>query len=101
MEPPVDLPVTTHVTPKLHEAFRLLMPIAYKWKTIGTLLQVKNSSLNNIKKDNQNESEECLQEMLGQWLRQVDPQPSWQALVDVVKEVDPNLADKIYDKVLK
>ena len=40
-----------------------------------------------------------LLEMLSQWSKhQIDPPPSWEALADAVKEVDPSIAKHIREK---
>ena len=40
------------VAPKLLEAFKVLLPNAYKWRSIGILLDIEYSVLTRIKADN-------------------------------------------------
>ena len=46
--------------PTLGDCLRILLPIAYDWKTIGTLLEVEHHSLETIKRDNMGISKDCL-----------------------------------------
>ena len=73
--------------PKLRDTFKELLPLATNWKTIGTLLDIKKSILNKIKAD-EDAVHDCLQEMLSEWLKQIDPPPTWAALADAVEIVD-------------
>ena len=77
------------------------MPLASNWKTVGTLLNLSDSDLDSIKADNQNQSLECLREMLSHWLRQVNPEPTWEALANAVEPINPAKAKEIRDKYLK
>ena len=106
MPPPVQNtsnPSSTQgqVKPELSDALRILMPIASNWKTIGTFLKVQGSLLDNIKADNQNQSVDCLREMLSHWLKQINPQPTWQALASAVEPVNPAKAKEVKDQFLK
>ena len=80
--------------PKLRDVFKRLLPLAEKWKTIGTLLGVENHILKNIKRDEEG-VEDCLQAMLSEWLKQIDPQPTWMGVVDATEVVDPSKAEEI------
>ena len=42
--------------------------------------------------------EDCLREMLSQWLNQVDPPPTWKDLADAVDAVDPKKAKEIREQ---
>ena len=64
------------------------------WKTIGTLLEIKKSILDKIRAD-EDGVRDCLQEMLSEWLKQVDPPPTWAALADAVETVDELKAQEI------
>ena len=80
--------------PDLKDAFSMLFSLAKDWKTIGGLLGVEAHILDNIKKDEEG-VQDCLQAMLSKWLKQVDPQPTWQDLVDAVEKVDATVAQDI------
>ena len=55
-----------------------------KWIDIGIQLDMKVRSLEAIKRDH-NEVGSCLRVMLTDWLNQVDPPPTWEALLDSLK----------------
>ena len=55
-----------------------------KWIDIGIQLDMKVQSLEAINHDH-NEVGSCLRVMLTDWLKQVDPPPTWEALVDAMK----------------
>ena len=55
-----------------------------KWIDIGIQLDMKVQSLEAINHDH-NEVGSCLRVMLTDWLKQVDPPPTWEALVDALK----------------
>ena len=81
--------------PTLGDCLRILLPIAYDWKTIGTLLGVEHHSLETIKRDNMGISNDCLRDMLHQWLDRMSPPPTWEELAEAVKHTDPTIARKI------
>ena len=80
--------------PKLKDTLKELLPLAMDWKTIGTLLEIKKSILDKIRAD-EDGVRDCLQEMLSEWLKQVDPPPTWAALADAVETVDELKAQEI------
>ena len=55
-----------------------------KWMDIGIQLDMKVPSLQAINQ-NHNEVGSCLRVMLTDWLNQIDPPPTWEALVDALK----------------
>lgn len=55
-----------------------------KWMDIGIELDMKVSSLEAIKHDHE-EVGSCLRVMLTEWLKQIDPPPTWASLVDALK----------------
>lgn len=77
--------------PKLRDAFRDLLPLAHEWSTIGILLGVPKHILERIKVD-ESGARNRLQEMLSEWLKQVDPEPTWASLVEAVENVDQRKA---------
>ena len=80
--------------PELKDAFKKLLPLAPHWKTIGTLLGVSNPILDKIR-SNEEGANDRLREMLSEWLKQIDPPPSWTALADAVEAVDSSKAVEI------
>ena len=60
--------------------------VAAKWEEIGFSLQLESALLEIIKKDNSNDCRACLRETLKEWMKQVDPPPSWSAIIKAVKD---------------
>jgi hypothetical protein len=86
--------IHTDEKPKLKDAFRELLALAAEWKTIGTLLGLQPHTLARVKAD-EDGVRNCLQEMLSEWLKQVDPPPTWAALVEAVEAVNQQKAQEI------
>lgn len=80
--------------PKFKDVLKRLMPLASNWKIIGGLLGVERHVLDNIKRD-EDDVRDCLYAMLSEWLKQVDPQPTWKDIIDAVEEVDSSKAEEI------
>ena len=78
--------------PALHMCFKLSLDIAYEWQNIGVFLDVPDPSLKRIEADYRR-SNDCLREMLREWLKQ--PNPTWKQLAEAVKRFNPNIAEKI------
>ena len=73
--------------------------VAAKWEEIGSYLQLESGLLEIIKKDNPNDCRACLREMLKEWMKQVDPPPSWSAIIKAVKDCGyRSLARTLTDK---
>ena len=64
------------------ELLRELSEAAADWEDIGMMLNLNQGSLNTIKGDFPNQSKKCFREMIKLWFKQVDPRPSWSALVE-------------------
>ena len=60
--------------------------VAAKWEEIGTSLQLDSGLLEIIKKDNPGDCRTCLREILKEWMKQVNPPPSWLAIIKAVKD---------------
>ena len=76
-----------------------LLPLATHWNTIGTLLGVSKPTLDKIMSDKKC-ANDCLQEMLSEWLKQIDPPPSWAALAVAVEMVNQSKAMEIREHCL-
>ena len=85
--------------PQLKDAFKILLPLAIYWKTIGALLGLPWQILDAIKIE-EDTINDCLLEMLSEWLKQVDLKPTWKELVDVVECIDIAKAEEIKKKTL-
>ena len=86
------------VKPKLKDVFHKLLPLATNWKNIGALLGISNDKLQAIRCDEQH-IHDCLREMISEWLKTTDPQPTWNNLADAVKPFDPSKAKEIQNSV--
>ena len=60
--------------------------VAAKWEEIGISLQLESGLLEIIKKDNPSDCRACLREMLTEWMKRVNPPPSWSAIIKAVKD---------------
>jgi hypothetical protein len=80
--------------PKLQDVFKELLPLSADWKTIGTLLGLPEDLLKRIKAD-EDRAGDRLQEVLSEWLKQVDPRPTWASLTEAVEPVDQAKAQQI------
>ena len=58
-----------------------LCDVRTKWKLIGLGLRLPPSDLDAMRGD----SLECLQNSLSQWLKEIDPLPTWDALIAVLR----------------
>ena len=73
---------------------RKLLPLANDWKTIGCLLGVTKPIIERIKLEEVG-IRDCLQGVLAEWLKQVNPPPTWKQLVDAVDDIDQSKAEEI------
>ena len=75
-----------------------LKPLASYWKSIGVLLDIGSDELDRIEGNQQRTVMVCLQEMLLQWLKQVDPTSIWTELIDTVEQFDEEKAQDMREK---
>ena len=66
--------------------YELTNRVAAKWEEIGISLRLESGLLEIIKKDSPSDCRACLREMLKEWMKQVDPPPSWLAIIKAVKD---------------
>ena len=93
-----ELPETQDLgTLTLRDTLKLLFSSADEWQNIGVFLGLPAGVLQTIAKDN-SRSRDCLREMLGVWLKQTNPRPTWKALAEAVEPIDPNLSKTITDE---
>lgn len=76
----------------------MLLPIAAHWRNIGVLLGIENNLLGTIKR-NEEQVEDCLREMLLEWLKNVHLQRTWCSLANAVEPFDQQKAQEIRDSV--
>ena len=64
------------------------------------MLSINEGKLALIKSNNPNDSTSCLREMLREWLKSVDPKPSWSAMIIALEDLknDPALVQELKSK---
>ena len=71
-----------------------MLPISSKWKSIGTLLDLPCGTLDGIEAD-ESDIDSGLRAMLREWLKQVNPSPTWTQLADAVEPFDKAKAEEL------
>ena len=61
-----------------------LFEVRDKWYHLGVQLSMRTSDLKAIRTQYHNDPDDCLLEMLSQWLSITTPPPTWQIVVDVL-----------------
>ena len=79
----------------MRDAFKILLPLADEWKSIGVLLGLKQHDIGRIKGD-EHTVRDCLCMMVSEWLKQ--PSPTWKDLADAVEDIDKQKATEIREK---
>ena len=74
---------------------RILRPVSSQWINIGVMLSLNHGCLTAIETRNRGVPDNCLRDMLKEWLQRVNPPPTKSALVDAVEMYNPSLADEI------
>ena len=72
-----------------------------KWMDIGLELDIIQPDLDEINADNHGDIKKCFMEMLTRWLKQVDPPPTWSALVAALQDPivgEGELAEQVESK---
>ena len=72
-------------TKDLQTVFRELYDARTKWNSIGLELGMSYSDLQAIKQRNRDDPDECFKDLLSRWLNQVNPKPTWEALVGTLE----------------
>ena len=81
-------PTRSDQKPELRELIRVLHPrVSGDWEYIGIELKINIGVLDEISRNNVGNVKDCLKDMLKIWLKQVNPSPSWQAIVDALEGV--------------
>ena len=78
-------------------ALKLMLPLASDWKVIGALLSLPCDLLDKIAADEDRANDRLLA-VLKEWLKQVNPIPSWAMLADAVKPFNETIAKKLLDE---
>ena len=72
------------IKPKLSTCLRFLLPEAKHWHNIGSLLEISETTLEQIEADYPSDCQQCVREMIKSWLKQVDPPPSCKDLGEAI-----------------
>ena len=78
-----------------------LFEVRDKWYHLGVQLNMRPSDLKAIRTQYHNDPDDCLLEMLSQWLSITTPPPTWQTVVDALycpAILKPLLAETISEK---
>ena len=78
-----------------------LFSVRAKWRNIGIELEIDIGTLDSIEKSFHFDHTECLSRMLENWVKQTDPPPSWDALVEALESGpvgEGHLAEQIEQK---
>ena len=63
----------------------MINQVADQWKILGVRLGIADGRLKSIEVNCQRDPQNCLLEVLEMWLQQVDPPPTWAAVIDAVE----------------
>ena len=77
----------------LRTIHKILTPVQHKWVEIGNLLAVQN--LDKIRRTYRGIANQCLREMLREYLQRRNPAPSWTEIVDAVIEYSHPVAESV------
>ena len=81
--------------PTLPTMLSILLPVSSRWMNIGVMLSLSQERLTAIETRCKGVPDDCLREMLNEWLQQVIPPPTKSALINAVGIYNPSLAEKI------
>ena len=71
-----------------------MLPISNKWRDIGTMIGLPNGVLEGIKAD-ESDMDGRLRAMLTEWLKYVNPPPTWSQLANAVEPFDKAKAEEL------
>ena len=80
--------------PEHSEVFRLLLDISSEWDNIGALLKISPGTLANINQESSTLNSK-LRYMLNEWMKMVDPPPSWKQLIAAVESFNEAKAEEL------
>ena len=80
----------------------LCRKVSAEWEEIGIFLHIEDGILQAIECDNPNNSRKCFNKMLRHWLKQVNPPPTWSAIIDAIDTLGhESLALDLTEKYVK
>lgn len=78
-----------------------LYPVRAKWRDIGIELEIDIGTLDSIERSCHFQDSDCLTRMLDYWLKQTDPPPSWDTIVEALESGpvgEGHLAEQVKQK---
>ena len=88
----------------LKNARSALYPVRAKWRDIGIELEIDIGTLDSIERSCHFQDNDCLTRMLDYWLKQTDPPPSWDAILEALESGpvgEGHLAEQVKQKYCK
>ncbi len=79
----------------IRNIFIELKLLASRWHEIGILLDMEPGKLNIIKADNPGDAVGCLRHMIEEWLNSINPRPTWEELVEAIKDINERKSEDI------
>ena len=83
---------------QLNDVSKVLRPLATQWKTIGIFLGLQQHVLERIRCDEIGINDR-LHEMLSEWLKQVNPPPTWEDLANAIEDIDQLKVQEIRSRI--
>ena len=94
------LPSTVDLIPdNLPKLLNLLVDASPEWMDLGLQLGVNQTTLRAIRQDNHHVTKHCFTDMLSEWLKMIDPLPSWEGLFAALEQ--PSVGRKDLVEVIK
>lgn len=62
-----------------------MLDASCKWYNLGLELKINPDSLDAIQKENRGNVQDCLRDLLKQWLRRGEPKATWGTLIEALK----------------
>ena len=69
----------------LYDVYDELYEVRTQWRPLGGILRVDPATLGAISAQYRDIPDDCLRETLSYWLRQVNPLPTWEAIVKALR----------------
>jgi hypothetical protein len=83
----------------LREVQNTIWEARTEWYNIGLGLGLNQGSLSAIQYNNRR-CEDCFRIMLSEWLKKIDPRPTWSALAEALESPSVGYSLRLADKIL-
>ena len=82
----LSIPCAVDLVPgNLSKLLNLLVNASPEWMDLGLQLGIDQTTLRVIERDHRDMTRRCFMEMLSEWLKMIDPFPSWEGLIVALK----------------